>query len=340
MTIKPSELWPTQTDASDANYPNGKAQQDATPETADGTPLHKDWLNDIWGFVAATLFRAGITPSGIPDHKTMSQMLEALRSMFGVQFTFFELDGEHSWTRQSWTLWVRIMGCGGGGGTGGGDQPGWEGVPCAGAGSGYPFFFEGKADAIGDGATIIVGDGGYGGTATEGGGPGGATTVTTDRIMLSGAGGLPGQPGFPDGSMTGGHGFSGGGLPGVDDAGPNALASGGGTGGRDGVTRNGFSGGRGLYGAISGDPHSAKRMMGCLGGAGGTGSRPGGGGGGGPFAGTILGNPTKAQDAPGAGGKGGIGWGAGAGGAAGGLAGAWGMRGTVIIIESARTPIW
>lgn len=79
MAIDPSALYGAQIDTSDSDYPLGKAKVDIIPGDGNGTPLHKDWLNDHWGFQQALLASVGASPSGSPDKVGSSQYLEALR---------------------------------------------------------------------------------------------------------------------------------------------------------------------------------------------------------------------------------------------------------------------
>lgn len=77
MAIRPIIKYPSQV-ATDAAYPHGKAQNVTVSGDGTGTPLEKDWVNDIWGFLQALLGAGGITPSGTPDTATTSQYLAAL----------------------------------------------------------------------------------------------------------------------------------------------------------------------------------------------------------------------------------------------------------------------
>lgn len=78
MALRPSTRYPAQTDA-DAAYPHGKARNAGTFQDGTGTPLERDWLNDIFGLQQALLVAAGITPSDTPDNADTSQYLDAIR---------------------------------------------------------------------------------------------------------------------------------------------------------------------------------------------------------------------------------------------------------------------
>lgn len=74
MALIPSARYPAQTDAA-AGYPQGKARNAVTFQDGSGTPLERDWVNDLWGFLQALLSNAGIAPSGAPDQVGASQYL-------------------------------------------------------------------------------------------------------------------------------------------------------------------------------------------------------------------------------------------------------------------------
>lgn len=78
MALTPSSRYPAQVDTGDAGYPHGKARSSGSYQDGTGTPLNKDWLNDLWGFQQALLDAAGATPSGDPDEVGASQYLTAL----------------------------------------------------------------------------------------------------------------------------------------------------------------------------------------------------------------------------------------------------------------------
>lgn len=79
MALEPSAEYGAQVDTSDSDYPLGKAKPDIVPGDGNGTPLHHDWMNDIWGFQQALLDSTGTTADGNPDKVGASQYLDALR---------------------------------------------------------------------------------------------------------------------------------------------------------------------------------------------------------------------------------------------------------------------
>lgn len=79
MTIKIFEKYTPRANGPDGNYPYGSLKNESLPDANDGTPLDKDWGNDMVGFTDALLDEAGIIPSGDPDTVLVSQRLEALK---------------------------------------------------------------------------------------------------------------------------------------------------------------------------------------------------------------------------------------------------------------------
>ena len=60
-------------------YPLGSIKNDSVPGADDGTPLEKDWGNNIEGFHQALMAEAALTASGTPDTAQASQLLSALK---------------------------------------------------------------------------------------------------------------------------------------------------------------------------------------------------------------------------------------------------------------------
>jgi len=81
MAIEPQTAYPTQIETGDPGYPLGKAKNVTVQGDGTGTPLERDWVNDIWGFLQAMLDSAGITATGTPDEVGASQYLDALDAL-------------------------------------------------------------------------------------------------------------------------------------------------------------------------------------------------------------------------------------------------------------------
>lgn len=69
-------------DPPDAARPYGNARDALVENDPNATPLLAKKFNDDWGFDAALMSAAGITPSGDPDAVGASQRLEALKRLF------------------------------------------------------------------------------------------------------------------------------------------------------------------------------------------------------------------------------------------------------------------
>ena len=61
------------------DYPLGSIKNDSVPGADDGTPLEKDWGNNVEGFHQALMAEAALTASGSPDTAVASQLLDALK---------------------------------------------------------------------------------------------------------------------------------------------------------------------------------------------------------------------------------------------------------------------
>jgi hypothetical protein len=93
MAIKLFEKYTPRANVPDGNYPYGSIKNESLPDTNDGTPLDKDWGNDMVGFTDALLNEAGITPSGNPDTVLASDRLDAVKVVIeqvGQTFNYVE----------------------------------------------------------------------------------------------------------------------------------------------------------------------------------------------------------------------------------------------------------
>lgn len=69
-----------------ADYPQGKFKNRSSPTAQDGSYMERDWLNDWNAFFGALLTGAGMTPNGVVDTATASQMYDALQRVTGGQY--------------------------------------------------------------------------------------------------------------------------------------------------------------------------------------------------------------------------------------------------------------
>ena len=114
------------------DYPLGSIKNDSVPGADDGTPLEKDWGNNVEGFHQALMAEAALTASGSPDTAVASQLLEAvkivtasvvktqMRDVFYPVGTYYGNDSDptNPATLFGFGTWVRvegraIMGCDG-----------------------------------------------------------------------------------------------------------------------------------------------------------------------------------------------------------------------------------
>lgn len=84
MAIDLTSAYSGKVDATDTDYPYGKARGVTISGDGTGTPFAPDWFNDWGGFFQRLLVEAGITPSGTPDNITDSDYWDALVDMVGA----------------------------------------------------------------------------------------------------------------------------------------------------------------------------------------------------------------------------------------------------------------
>ena len=106
------------------DYPLGSIKNDSVPGADDGTPLEKDWGNNIEGFHQALMAEAALTASGTPDTAVASQLLEAVKivaasvvktqmaSVFYPVGTYYgnDTDPTNPATLFGFGTWVRVKG--------------------------------------------------------------------------------------------------------------------------------------------------------------------------------------------------------------------------------------
>ena len=114
------------------DYPLGSIKNDSVPGSDDGTPLEKDWGNNVEGFHQALMAEASLTASGSPDTAQVSQLLEAVKIVAAsvvktqMQDVFYPVgtyygndsDATNPATLFGFGTWVRVegralMGCDG-----------------------------------------------------------------------------------------------------------------------------------------------------------------------------------------------------------------------------------
>jgi hypothetical protein len=80
MAISPKDVYTGKVNGASSNYPYGSAKNITVAGDNTGTPLDKDWLNDVWGFLQYWLVDAGVAPSGNPETVLASQYATAIKS--------------------------------------------------------------------------------------------------------------------------------------------------------------------------------------------------------------------------------------------------------------------
>lgn len=191
MSLIPSDRYPGQID-SDAGYPQGKARNSGSFQDGTGTPLEKDWVNDIWGFLQALLAESAITPSGDPDEVGASQYLEAVQTLIaavpGRLLTRTVLDSGSSTTfnHHADAKTCRIRGIGAGAAAGGAAAA----AGSFGSGGGSGTYGEKTFSIAAPTSTYTVGAAGAGVSANNGN-DGGDSTWTHDSSTVT----LPGGKG-------------------------------------------------------------------------------------------------------------------------------------------------
>ena len=114
------------------DYPLGSIKNDSVPGADDGTPLEKDWGNNVEGFHQALMAEATLTANGTADTAIASQLLEAvkivaasvvktqMRTVFYPVGTYYgnDTDPTNPATLFGFGTWVRVegralMGCDG-----------------------------------------------------------------------------------------------------------------------------------------------------------------------------------------------------------------------------------
>ena len=74
-------------------YPDVEPVDNTGAGTDDGTPVIKQWVTEIFGVFQALLDKAGLSPSGIAESATTSQILNAIRMICMYPGTIFAWGG-------------------------------------------------------------------------------------------------------------------------------------------------------------------------------------------------------------------------------------------------------
>lgn len=89
MAIDVAATYPGRSNPASADYPFGSIKNKSAPELDDGTPLDRQWGNDLEGFFQSLMVAVGFTPSGVPDKVGASQRFDALIALikrYGIPY--------------------------------------------------------------------------------------------------------------------------------------------------------------------------------------------------------------------------------------------------------------
>lgn len=182
-------------------FPSVVAQNDTTPGSLDGTPLVKQWVDEIFGSYQALLNFASLTPSGTAELYDSSQILDALKAGFlnGIEGGTYSPSASLTWNQ----AWIVDASAGSGTNvigvtaTGKGSSPGVSGT--GGSSNGYGILGNGGGS---NGAAVR----GIGTSVTTAAGVGSWFTGGSPSSSGNGANGAFCEGGDAPGSGTGGDG--------------------------------------------------------------------------------------------------------------------------------------
>lgn len=82
MAIKLRDRYGNRANEPSVDYPTGSVKNKSAPDATDGTPLEKDWANDLLGSRDAIMKAAGVTADGNVETAEKSQVLESLNKLY------------------------------------------------------------------------------------------------------------------------------------------------------------------------------------------------------------------------------------------------------------------
>lgn len=85
MTLKLEERYPLNSTPESAEYPGGSFKDDTTKETKDGTPLQKDWQDDMLGSRDSILEASGLVKNGEIETALVSQFRTGVQKLLSTQ---------------------------------------------------------------------------------------------------------------------------------------------------------------------------------------------------------------------------------------------------------------
>ena len=166
MALDRSNRYPGRFENPSAAHPQGAFKNRTSPTAEDGSYFEADWANDWDGFFARILTVAGVTPNGVIDTGSASQLYDALLSAMPGRLLgapkVFTSNGTYTPTSGTKAILVEVLGAGGGGGGASAANTSSIGLGTGGAGGAYAKSFLTTVPAS---QAVTVGAGGASGTA-------------------------------------------------------------------------------------------------------------------------------------------------------------------------------
>lgn len=190
MALDRSNRYPGRFENPTTASPQGAFKNRTSPTAQDGSYFEADWANDWDGFFARILNVAGVTPNGVIDTGSASQLYDALMAatpgrLLGVRV--ISTSSLYTKTPGTRTAIVEMVGGGGAGGSPEQNASGFTSGSSGGNGGSYAKF---RVD-LSNVSTVScsIGAGGIA-TAQAPGGNGGSTSFGSYCTVKGGAGGL------------------------------------------------------------------------------------------------------------------------------------------------------
>lgn len=190
MALDRSNRYPGRFENPTTVSPQGAFKNRTSPTAEDGSYFEADWANDWDGFFARILNIAGVTPNGVIDTGSTSQLYDALMAatpgrLLGVRV--ISTNSLYTKTPNTKSAIVEMVGGGGAGGSPAQNASGFTSGSSGGNGGSYAKF---RVD-LSNVSTVncSIGAGGIA-TAQSVGGNGGSTSFGSYCTVKGGAGGL------------------------------------------------------------------------------------------------------------------------------------------------------
>ena len=185
MALDRSNRYPGRFENPTTASPQGAFKNRTSPTAQDGSYFEADWTNDWDGFFARILNIAGVTPNGVIDTGSASQLYDALMvATPGRLLNIQRFSSSGSYTPTPGTNFIIVEAVGGGGGGGGSTN-----VMSAGGGGGAGCYVMASTQSVPSSVTVTIGNGGTGRVNTDGNSGG----TTSFGSLISVGGGTSGK---------------------------------------------------------------------------------------------------------------------------------------------------